>query len=160
MHKILGPGAARAATLAAVFAGTVGLGAGCGARQPRLVAGVELGGPAPGQAVERFLVAARTGDVRTMAAVFGTSSGSVAARDPAPEVEKRMRALACYLGHDRARLIDDAPAVRAGRVLTVELTQRELVRRPRFTVVAGPRGRWYVESFDIETLSDFCRPGS
>lgn len=95
-----------------------------------------------------------------MGLLFGTAAGPVAARDGATEVEKRMRALACYLNHDASRVVDDLPAVGGGarRVLTVALRQRELARETRFTVVPGPRGRWYVEAFDIDRLSDFCRP--
>ena len=94
-----------------------------------------------------------------MGLLFGTAAGPIAARDAAPDVEKRMRALACYLGHDSARVVDDLPATGAGarRVVTVALRQGELARESRFTVVPGPRGRWYVEAFDIERLSDFCR---
>jgi hypothetical protein len=69
-----------------------------------------------------------------------------------------MRALACYLEHETARVVEDLPALAGGRVVTVEVRQRELVRRPRFTAVAGPRGRWFVESFDIDAVADFCRP--
>ncbi len=119
----------------------------------------DVGALSAPQAVERFVQAARATDVRAMGALFGTSAGPVAARDPATDVEKRMRALACYLRHDAARLVEDMPAVTgAGRSVTMELRQRELVRRPRFAAVPGPRGRWFVESFDINAVSDFCRP--
>lgn len=110
------------------------------------------------QAVERFVAAARTPDVRTMGSLFGTTDGAVSGRQPEVDVEKRMRALACYLTHDSARMVDDVPGVGRGRIVTMELRQGELVRRPRFNAVAGPRGRWFVESFDINTLADFCRP--
>jgi hypothetical protein len=59
-----------------------------------------------------------------------------------PDVEKRMRALACYLAHDQARVIDDLPAVGAGarRLVNVALRQRELARDVRFTVVPTAGG--------------------
>jgi hypothetical protein len=120
----------------------------------------DAGGASATAAVTQFLSAARGTDVRAMGLLFGTAAGPVAARDGATDVEKRMRALACYLAHDQARVVDDLPAVGGGarRVLTVALRQRELARETRFTAVPGPGGRWYVEAFDVERLSDFCRP--
>ena len=93
-----------------------------------------------------------------MARLFGTANGPITEREGPQEVEKRMRSLACYLGHDSARIVEDLPGVGAGRAVTVELRQRELTRRARFTAVPGPRNRWFVESFDINALADFCRP--
>jgi hypothetical protein len=109
-------------------------------------------------AITAFLEAARVPEVGTMARLFGTANGPITEREGSAEVEKRMRALACYLTHDSARLVEDLPGVGSGRAVTVELRQRELTRRARFTTVPGPRGRWFVESFDINALADFCRP--
>ena len=108
-------------------------------------------------AVEGFLAAARGGNANVMAGLFGTANGSISRRDPPNDVEKRMRALQCYLTHDTARLLDDAPGLGHGRVVSVELKQRELTRKTQFNVVPGPHQRWYVESFDIQALSDLCR---
>jgi hypothetical protein len=118
----------------------------------------EAGAPDGPGAVERFLGAARTSDVHGMARLFGTGEGSIANRDPAEEVEKRMRALQCYLTHDGSRLIGASAAPGGKQVVQVELKQRELTRQTRFTVVPGPQRRWFVESFEINSLSDFCRP--
>ena len=151
-------------------AAAVALAAGCGGA--RSAASARASGPVarvtPGDAgavsasaaVTQFLSAARSADVRAMGLLFGTAAGPVAARDGSTDVEKRMRALACYLAHDQARVVDDLPAVGGGarRVLTVALRQRELARETRFTAVPGGAGRWYVEAFDVERLSDFCRP--
>jgi hypothetical protein len=124
------------------------------------VSPADAGAASAAAAVEGFLAAARVSDPRTMGLLFGTPAGPIVGRDAPADVEKRMRALACYLTHDSARIIDDLPAVAAGnrRLLTVALRQRELARETRFTVVPTPRGRWLVESFDIERVSDFCRP--
>ena len=95
-----------------------------------------------------------------MSGYFGTRAGPTTTRDPAADVEKRMIALACYLQHDAARVLGDVPGVATAgdRTVTVELRQRELVRQTRFTVVPGPGGRWFVEAFDIDAVSDLCRP--
>lgn len=116
------------------------------------------GAGTPSGAVEGFLEAARATDVPTMTRLFGTSGGPITEREGAEAVEKRMRALACYLTHDTARILENVPGVGQGRAIAVELKQRELTRRTRFSVVPGPGGRWFVEQFDINTLSDFCRP--
>lgn len=154
-------GALALAVLAGAASGACG-----GARRPSAsgpVARVALGdagAAGPAAAVTEFLAASRLTDVRAMGLLFGTAAGPVAARDGATDVEKRMRALACYLAHDTARVVDDLPATGGGgrRALTVALRQRELARETRFTAVPGPAGRWYVEAFDVERLSDFCRP--
>ncbi len=111
-------------------------------------------------AVDAFLRAAQTTDARGMSAYFGTRAGPTTLRDPGADVEKRMIALACYLSHDSARVLNDVPGVaEAGdRTVTVELRQRDLVRQTRFTVVPGPGGRWFVQAFDIDAVSDLCRP--
>lgn len=107
-----------------------------------------------------FLQAAQTTDARTMSRYFGTRAGPTTVRDPATDVEKRMIALACYLQHDGARVLGDVPGVgtTGDRTVTVELRQRELVRQTRFTVVPGPNARWFVQAFDIDAVSDLCRP--
>jgi hypothetical protein len=117
------------------------------------------GATTSGAAVERFLGAARASDYRTMGFVFGTAQGAIASRDDANDVEKRMRALACYLTHDRAQQLEDVPGSGRERVVTVQLTQRTLTKRTRFTTVPGPAGRWYVRAFDVEPIADFCRSG-
>lgn len=116
------------------------------------------GAGTPSGAVDGFLQAARATDVPAMSRLFGTTGGPITEREPAEAVEKRMRALACYLTHDSARIVENLPGVGAGRAVTVELKQRELTRQTRFSAVPGPGGRWFVEQFDINALSDFCRP--
>ncbi len=116
------------------------------------------GAGTPSGAVEGFLQAASANDPSAMARLFGTANGPITERESADAVEKRMRALACYLTHDGARILENLPGVGAGRAIAVELKQRELTRRTRFSVVPGPGNRWFVEQFDINALSDFCRP--
>ena len=160
------PAALPRALLVAAGVATAGLSAACGGARPASAPGVssavaaDAGAPSASGAVQGFVAAARVSDVRSMGLLFGTAAGPVAGRDPSADVEKRMRALACYLTHDNARVVDDMPAVAAGnrRLVTVSFRQREITRDTRFTVVPTARGRWLVESFDIERLSDLCRP--
>ncbi|MDF1505567.1 hypothetical protein [Roseisolibacter sp. H3M3-2] len=159
MRKIVGPALVVAATLVLPA---------CRASAPAAVvtsAGEPVADPRAGAgsasaAVEGFLRAARANDPTAMARLFGTTAGPITEREAADAVEKRMRALACYLTHDASRIVDNLVGVGQGRALTIELTQRELTRRSRFTVVSGPGGRWFVEQFEIDKLSDFCRPAT
>ena len=51
------------------------------------------------------------------------------------------------------------PPSEAGRLrIPVELTLLKLKATPIFTVVRGPKNRWYVENLEIDTLRDqgFC----
>jgi hypothetical protein len=109
--------------------------------------------------VEQFLAAAHGGDLRTMASLFGTSAGPITQREDANAVEKRMRALQCYLTHDSARVVDDLPAASGpGREVEVELRQSSVIRRTTFSAVPGPHDRWFVSSFDINRVTDLCHP--
>lgn len=125
-----------------------------------VAAAAQPGGTSSSQAVEGFLRAAQTTDARAMSGYFGTRAGPTTVRDPATDVEKRMISLACYLQHDASRVLGDVPGVgEAGeRTVTVELRQRDLARQTRFTTVTGPGGRWFVQAFDIDAVSDLCRP--
>ncbi|HEY0777475.1 MAG TPA: hypothetical protein VGD56_05860 [Gemmatirosa sp.] len=130
------------------------------APQPVAVAASGPGGVTSTAAVEGFLRAAQTTDARAMSNYFGTRAGPTTMRDPAADVEKRMIALSCYLAHDSARVLGDVPGIGAAgeRTVTVELRQREIVRQTRFTAVSGPGNRWFVQAFDIDAVSDLCRP--
>src|SRR5690625_2408806 len=62
--------------------------------------GVSIGGVhpesrAPVEVIEYFLTAARAGDLRGMAELFGTREGTVLARAPISEVEGGVHAVAC-----------------------------------------------------------------
>ena len=137
-----------AAAVAAVFS------LGCRSARPGGQAGA-LTAPA---AVQEFLAAARGGSIGSMAGLFGTASGSIAQRDSPNDVEQRMRALQCHLTHDAARVLEDLPGNGYRRRITVELPQRDLVRRTTFTAIPGPHARWFVSEFDIQAVADLCRP--
>lgn len=114
------------------------------------------GAPAPEAAVERFLRLAAAGDYVQMGWVFGTSDGAIIERDPVPEVEQRMYALANILRHDTF-MVGGGQSV-PGRVggaqrFTVQLLRgAERIPVP-FTAVRGPDGRWFVEQVDLEAVT-------
>ena len=144
MRKILAPGA-----LALAF-----LVAGCGSTR-----GSGGNGMATSVgAVERFLGASRAKDVRGMSEVWGTADGPMTSRVSEAETEKRMIVIQCFLTHDQSRVLGEQSLAGNGRKVAVELHNGDLVRQTKFTVVQGPGSRWFVESFDIESVRDLCRP--
>jgi hypothetical protein len=106
-----------------------------------------------------FLDAAKNQDLQALSAVWGSSAGSVrdAGQIPRDEMEKRELVMLCYLTHDSHQILSDAPAPNNERVVAVQLRRGPLTRTANFYAVAGPNGRWYVRSFDMEALTDMCK---
>jgi hypothetical protein len=114
------------------------------------------GATSPRAAVASFLTAARNEDLQAMATVWGTSAGPARNTIPRDELEKRELIMMCFLRHDRYQLISDAESTAGQRRIEIELEQGMLIRRTAFTVVPASEGRWYVQSFDMEAVRDFC----
>jgi hypothetical protein len=115
------------------------------------------GGATSGRAaVVAFLAAARNEELQAMAAVWGTAAGPARNTIPRDELEKRELIMMCFLRHDRYSLVSDTEFTGGQRRVEVELEQGMLVRRTSFTVVPGADKRWYVQSFDMEAVRDFC----
>jgi hypothetical protein len=114
------------------------------------------GAPTPRTAVAAFLAAARNEDLQAMAALWGTPAGPARNTIPRDELEKRELIMMCYLRHDRYSLVSDAESTSSQRRIEVELEQGMLIRTAAFMVVPGTDKRWYVQSFDLEALRDFC----
>lgn len=119
--------------------------------------GAVAGAPAAPAAVERFLQLASVKDYVGMGWIFGTAGGPIMARDPAAEVEQRMYALASLLAHD-GYVVGNGMAV-PGRTseavaFDVIITQGGRNLRVPFTAVRGPSDRWFVESLDVEVLTN------
>jgi hypothetical protein len=107
-------------------------------------------------AVASFLAAARNEDLQALAMVWGTASGPARNTIPRDELEKRELIMICFLRHDRYQLVSDAESTGGQRRIEAELEQGMVIRTTAFTVVPGPDGRWYVQSFDMEAVRDFC----
>ncbi len=114
------------------------------------------GAAAPRLAVEQFLNAVKAQDLQAMSVVFGTKNG--AARDVMDrvELEKREIILACYMNHDKYRIMSEQSWEGGHRAVRVELTKGKLTRQPTFYVIQGPGQRWYVDNMDIAAVKDFC----
>jgi hypothetical protein len=134
----------------ALFAALIG---GCASAAP------SSGGPGaalPEAAAERFLRLAAEGDYAGMGMLFGTADGAVGLRDPAPEVERRMYALATLVRHESASVGGGTPVPgRTGQAVAfeVELTRGGSVRNLGVVTVLGPGSRWYVEQVEVRTLA-------
>ena len=130
------------------------------APQPAVAApGSTTGAADARSAVLAFLDAGKNGDLQALAAVWGSSAGSVrdAGSIPREEMEKRELVMLCYLGHDSHQIVSDAPAANNERVIAATLRRGPLTRTANFYAVAGPGGRWYVRQFDMEALTDLCK---
>lgn len=130
------------------------------APQPAVApAGNVTGGTDARNAVIAFLDAAKSQDLQALASAWGSSSGSVrdAGQIPREEMEKRELVMMCYLAHDSHTVISDAQAPNNERVVVAQLRRGPLTRSTNFYTVPGPDGRWYVRSFDMEALTDFCK---
>ncbi len=117
------------------------------------------GAVTPREAVAGFMNAVSAQDLQALSRYWGTSAGPVRDRGDIPreELEKRELLMMCYLHHDRYRVLTDAPATNGERVLSVELTSGPLTRTTNFHAVVGPAKRWFVQSVDLDPVSDICR---
>jgi len=123
--------------------------------------GVSIGGVhpesrAPVEVIEYFLTAARAGDLRGMAELFGTREGTVLARDPISEVEVRMHALASLLENDGYTI--EEPEFVPGRLggaveIPVRLEMRGREFTVPFTLVRTDEGRWLIERIGLEGVT-------
>ncbi|MEX2569926.1 MAG: hypothetical protein WD737_01375 [Gemmatimonadota bacterium] len=128
---------------------------GCGSRgvPPSGVSGA----PAATAAVERFLQLAAERDYSGMGWIFGTAEGPILDRDPVPQVEQRMYALASLLEHDGFVIGEGLPV--PGRMVDALRFQVLLSNRGEnfqvpFTVVQGAQDRWFVEQIGVEAITE------
>ncbi|MDP1891009.1 MAG: hypothetical protein Q8K55_08970 [Gemmatimonadaceae bacterium] len=120
--------------------------------------GADTGAESPNAAIQQFLAATRRKDLTAMASVWGTEKGPASKNMSQQELERRELIMIQCLPHDQATLGAPAPS-EAGRLrIPVDLTLLALKAKPVFTVVRGPKDRWYVENFEIDQLRDqgFC----
>ena len=116
--------------------------------------------PAPAQGptevVERFLRLAASRSYLQMGQLFGTLEGPITNRDPEPQVERRMFAIANILQNERF-VIRGQQAI-PGRGLetlqiAVQITQQGKVKEVPFVVVRAGNGGWLVEQVDLQALT-------
>jgi hypothetical protein len=119
--------------------------------------GVGSGGATSARAaVAGFLAAARNEDLQAMAVHWGTAAGPARNTIQRDELEKRELIMICFLRHDRYQLVSDTESTGGHRRIQVELEKGMLIRTTAFIVVPAHDGRWYVQSFDMEAVRQFC----
>lgn len=124
---------------------------------PTPSASFEAGASTPRGAVDRFLETIKQQDIQATAMVWGTAKGAARDQMEREYQEKAIIIMQCYLAHDSYRVLNDAPGEDGKRILQVALTNAQRERTAPFTVVKGPRDRWFVEYVPLEPLSEFCR---
>lgn len=127
---------------------------------PGAPSGTQLtGAPTARSAVEQFLTAVRSQDIQAMSVLFGTNRGPSRDNMDREELEKRLIILQCYFTHDKFRIVGESLGEGGHRIVATELSRGTVTRNPRFYVIAGPRGRFYVDNMEIVAVRDFCRDG-
>jgi hypothetical protein len=105
--------------------------------------------------LERFLRAANQNDLDTMAALFGTTDGSVTRTWSKREVDDRMFLLASLLRHSDYSILGETivPGRRdEATQLNVRLVVAQGPVQVPFTLVRS-RNQWLVEKVDIEPIT-------
>lgn len=114
------------------------------------------GAATPREAVQRFMSAAKAQDLQAMAIIWGTSAGPARGTMGQQEIEQREVIMMGCLKHDSYRTGAESPASGGERVVAVEIKFRDLTRTTNFYATPGPSNRWYVRTFDLESVRDIC----
>lgn len=120
--------------------------------------GAGSGAETPAAAIRQFLDGATRRDLTAMAAVWGTERGPASKSMGRKELERRELIMMQCLAHEKAIVGASGPGEGGRLKIPVELTAGTRSAAPLFTVVQGPRTRWYVETFEIDKMRDqgFC----
>ena len=124
--------------------------------RPQTAGGGMTGGPDARAALDGFLNGVRAQDLQVISNYWGTAEGPARDRLDRAELEKREITMACYLAHDRTRVISDEPRAGNRRAFTVELSLGSTSRTTEIIAVRGPSERWYVENADIRQTQALC----
>ena len=135
---------------------------GCRQQQtvPRPVAPGTPGAETPREAVQQFMAAAKSENLEAMANVWGSAQGPAHATMSRQVWEQRLIVMIGCLKHDSYQIARESPGTGGDRLFEIEIRFRDLTRRSNFTAtrsaVSGSAGRWLVQDFDIQQLSDIC----
>ena len=122
--------------------------------------GPMVGAPDARAALAGFLNGVRAQDLQVISQYWGNAQGPARDRFDRAELEKRELTMACYLAHDRVRILDDSPRAGEHRNFTVELSYGTTTRTTEIVTVKGPSGRWFVEDADIRKTQALCEARS
>lgn len=117
--------------------------------------GAVVPGLGPVLTVERFLQAANTGDLETMAALFGTHEGPIDGRRE--DIELRMSAIASILEHDDYEIgAETREPGRTHATRRINVTVVQGARRHEdvpFLVVETGDGAWLIEEIALDRIT-------
>ena len=122
--------------------------------------GTTVGASNARAALDGFLNGVRAQDLQVISNYWGNAQGPARDRLDRSELEKRELTMACYLAHDRVRVLDDAPRAGNRHTFTVELSYGTTARTTEIVTVKGPSDRWYVENADIRQTQALCEARS
>ena len=115
------------------------------------------GGATAGEALSRFMAAAKAQDLQAFALIWGTKDGPVIQTMAREDREMREITMLCYLKNDSYRIISQSPSANNEHVFNVELRYKGLTRSTNFYATLGPSNRWYVRQVEkIDALRDIC----
>ena len=123
---------------------------------PTPTTGSQTGAASAAAAVRAYLASAQNQDLQAMSVIWGTKDGPARATLPRDELEKRELINIRCLVHDTYDILSEAPSPAGKRAFAVMLRRRDQTRTTNFYAVAGPGGRWYLESFEQEPIREFC----
>jgi hypothetical protein len=112
---------------------------------------------APAMVVERFLRAANSNDLDTMASLFGTLDGPVAQRESRKDADDWMFTLATVLRHTDYQILNEqiVPGRRQEATqLVVRLVSGEARYELPFTLVQSKRNGWLIEKVPVELMTN------
>lgn len=112
---------------------------------------------APAMVVERFLRAANSDDLDTMARLFGTRAGPIAGRESQKNADDWMFALASVLRHTDYQILSEqiVPGRRQEATqLLVRLVNGERRYEVPITLVQSRRSGWLIENVPVDLLTN------
>jgi hypothetical protein len=125
--------------------------------QPGAVLTAGAGGATAREAVEKFMLAARQGDLDAMSQIWGSPAGPARATMNRQEWEMREVVFMRCLRHDTWRVLGESPAAGGERLMNVEIKFRDLTRSTNFYAVMGPQQRWFIRMFEMDALQSICQ---
>lgn len=116
-------------------------------------------GVGPALVIEQFMRAVNSEpkDLVTMGRLFGTKDGPIGERDPRPQVEQRMFAIATVLHHDDYEVVREQQV--PGRTseatqLMVRVKAGEHSSTVPFTMVRYKDGGWLIEQIGLDAITN------
>lgn len=116
-------------------------------------------GVGPTLVIEQFMRALNTEpkDLGAMGRLFGTKDGPIGERDPRPQVEQRMFAIATVLHHDDYEVVREQQV--PGRTteatqLLVRITAGKNINTVPFTLVRYKERGWLIEQIGLDAITN------